>query len=461
MKFIVIVVGILASINGFAQNGIIDINEILGKNKYSWSVYSDMYFTKDGDVLLDVVDEIVRINRDGDIMSRVKNPLKGHKIKYEPNEQKYYDREQDVFVILHQKKYYFIRNFSTNNPQLVVLDGLAEWSLRYAKCVFLDNSNYCIIKFEANYDSKTDNKTDASKYKAMLKIINVDLDSKQITEKNELIEWDKEIQLQENESFNFQILDFNKDNIRLAISRINVQVVHPVIEGKLYSGTTSLFDYNMNTKKLGALVSFDYCTTSEAVFSSLSFDNNGGVSLSWTEQIKGSKNYSLHGKSYVVSDTWDVDTVIYDFPEDIVALIKPEVTNDVFEYTNLDGQNFYVLSGRFVKSRRGRDPIPAYVMVAADGHVDILERHEYCTEYYFRKSSYERVLELENKYADQITTLLNPIMVKGVNSSIFNEDYRVLTVNDKLVLVKSVLEYKGMSRNDRPSTFLIQMIDLE
>jgi|GEM_PF-6529748 len=484
MKFIFLAItfGLCIS-KAKAQGAVINVKELLGKGSYD---APGMLPTKDGGMLVSFSSELVLINPNGKIAHRTPNPITAKKYKYDLDQHQGYYSENDVFCLLMDGNYVFIKNYSTEKPELIEMkvpklenlkgsiykydDKKADFNYYSSRpslstvVKFLDNDHLVVARsyVSMSKNSHGDEVPKKNRYNSFVRLTYINLQSMEINEEYVLKDVFQIERDGENIEARINVLEFKNDEFKIGVSSFNKKLIHPQIRGYKYSGDYEIYTYNIKSKETKSLGKITIEPVQNSVYSSVeSIDN--GVSVTWTEHIGNSDNYSVKRTDYKILKSGEVETTDYIFPEDIVSLLQPQVFG-LFDYTSLKGTEYAVLAGNFVKNKRDKDPVPAYVVIDKEKNVEVRDRCEESLSYFDSNRQANYLFDLEFPDQQELIAKLNkPLAEKGLNVYDLRENCSITQVGDKkFIAVKYFMEFKtGFGNAAAPATFLMQFIEIE
>ncbi|AEA44262.1 hypothetical protein [Fluviicola taffensis] len=483
MKFIFLTIVCLLSVSkAVSQNQVIDVKELLGKGKYN---APSMTQTKDGSMLVGFDSELILINPQGKIVHRAINPITAKKYKYDLDQAQGYNQQNDVFFLLMDGNYVFVKNYSSEKPEVVEVgvpklenlrgsvykydDKKADFNYYSSKPAistninFLNDDNVLIARSYVSM-SKNSHESEApkkDKYNSFVRLTYINLKSMEINEEYVMKDVFKINRDNDTEAL-IEILGFENDEFKIGVSNFNKKLIHPQIRGYKYSGDYEMYTYNIKTKETKNIGKITIEPVQNSVYSSIETTKNA-LSVSWTEHIENSDKYALKRKTYRILDSGEVETTDYVFPVDVVSLLQPQVFG-VFDYENLKGDKYCVLAGDFVKNKRGKDPVPAYVLINKEQNADVFDRSEEGLGYF--DAGKDAYYQFDIEFQDQqelIAKLSKPLAEKGLNVYDLRKNCSITQVgNKKFIAVKYFMEFKtGFGNAAAPATFLMQFIEIE
>lgn len=483
MKIIFLIVACVLSAGSLSAQKVIDMNTVLGKGSFT---YSGMYTVKDGNVLLDLGKELALVNTDGKVLHRGTNPITAKKYKYDLDQSEGYDQSNDLYFLVMDGNYVFVKNFSSDKRELVEVKvpklenfkgsvfnyndkksafnyyGYGNRPALSTFIEYIDNENIVVAR---SYVSMSKNSHGAEvpqkdKYNSFVRLTYINLKTLEFREEYVLKDIFQLKRAKDNE-VSIKILGFENKEFKIGILELNKKMIHPAIRGYSFSGNYELQTYNIDTKEVKVIGNTSISSEPEVVYSSLRLTDNG-IALSWTEHIPDSKYYALKNKTYQIEKSGEVDSITYEFPVEYVSLLEPQSVG-AFNYTNLKGDEFAVLAGKFVKSKRDKDPVMAYVLVNKEQTSEIRDRIDGCPGYYDDEKKQYYQLDLEIQDTELLNKLAKPLGEKAVNAFDFRDNCHILKLDDKKFLaIKSLVEFKtGLKRADVPDRFLIQFVEFE
>lgn len=481
MKIIFLAVACVLSAGVVSAQKVIDMNEVLGKGKFT---YTGMYELKDGNVLLNLGPELALINTEGKVIHRGANPIEAKKYKYDLDQYTGYNKANDIYFHVMDGIYAFVRNFSSDKRELVEIKvpklenfkgsvfnyndkkaAFNYYSSRPALSSFIQNIDGDNIVIARSYVSMSKNSHGAEtpqkdKYNSFVRLTYINLKTQEFREEYVLKDVFQLKRAKDNE-VSIKILGFENNEFKIGILELNKKMVHPAIRGYSFSGKYELQTYNIETKEVKVIGSTSISSEPEVVYSSLGLTDKG-IALSWTEHIPDSKYYALKNKTYQIEKSGEVDSITYEFPVEYVSLLEPQSVG-AFNYTNQKGDEFAVLAGRFVKSKRDKDPVMAYVLVNKEQTSEIRDRIDGCPGYYDDEKRRYYQLDLEIQDAELLNKLAKPLGEEGMNSYDFRVNCDIVKLGDnKFIAIKSLVEFKtGFYKVGTPASFLIQFIEFE
>jgi hypothetical protein len=482
MKFIFLAIACILSLSKAGAQEVIDVKELLGKGKYNAPT---MIQRKDGSMLVGFDSELILINPQGKVVHRAVNPVTAKKYKYDLDQYSGYITQSDVYCLLMDGNYVFVKNYSTEKPELIEVavpklenlkgsvykhdDKKADFNYYSSKPAistnvhFINEDNVVIarsyVSMSKNSHGAETPKKDA--YNSFVRLTYINLKSMEINEEYVMKDVFKISRSNDAEAL-IEIVGFKNDEFQIGVSNFNKKLIHPQIRGYKYSGDYEMYTYNIKTKETKNIGKITVESVQNSVYSTIQTTVNG-ISLIWTEHIDNSDKYALKTKTYRFSESGEVETTDHDFPVDVVSLLKPQIYG-VFDYENLKGDEYSVLAGNFVKNKRGKDPVPAYVIIDKEQNVSVIDRSEEGLGYFdAEKGAY---YQFDIEFQDQqelIAKLSKPLAEKGLNVYDLRQNCFITQVgNKKFVAVKYFMEFKtGFGNTAAPATFLMQFIEIE
>lgn len=464
-----------------AQDQVIDVKELLGKGKYN---APSMFQTTDGSMLVGFDSELILINPQGKIAHRTVNPVTAKKYKYDLDQYSGYIAQSDVYCLLMDGNYVFVKNYSTEKPELIEVavpklenlrgsiykhdDKKADFNYYSSNPAistdvhFINEDNVVIarsyVSMSKNSHGAETPKKDA--YNSFVRLTYINLKSMEINEEYVMKDMFK-ISRSNNAEALIEIVGFKNNEFQIGVSNFNKKLIHPQIRGYKYSGDYEMYTYNIKTKETKTIGKITIESVSDAVYTSIQ-THPTGISLNWTEHIANSDKYALKRRMYSLSESGEVTTNDHVFPVEVVSLLQPQIYG-VFDYKNIKGDDYSVLAGNFVKNKRGKDPVPAYVIMDKEQNVSVIDRSEEGLGYYdVEKDAY---YQFDIEFQDQeelIAKLSKPLAEKGLNVYDLRQNCFIAKVgNNKFVAVRYFMEFKtGFANAAAPATFLMQFTEI-
>lgn len=410
----------------FAQDETLDLISKVGTDH---GAYSSHHFLDENTILVTFEKDIVVVNRSGQILSQGPNPLYKKKIKYNHFLHGGYSSNYDVKCEVSGDELMFIRNYSSPDREFFQLSippvggligsvdkhntpasYLEDYGAKVSQELFFTSKDQVVVaRAYISRCEKTHGNTipEKDKYNTFVRLVYMDLASKTVTEEH-ILKDVLSVERSKSSYVDFQILKFDDDHIYVGALEAESKLIHPAIQGYSYTGIYTVYAYDLKTKSTLTIAKQDFATEPDAVKSKI-VTNGDGLSITWNEHIPNSDKYSLHNKTYRLTEELNFDSLIYHFPTEIVAL--PTVTfYSAEEYLTIKKDRVCVLEATAVQNRWGKNPIPVYVVVKPSGEYELIKRAlEYGGIFFYDKRLYNLQLEGDKyqSFCESVTSFLN------------------------------------------------------
>jgi hypothetical protein len=420
--------------NLYAQDETLDLISKVGTEH---GAYSSHHFLDENTIVVTFEKTILVVNRSGEILSQGPNPFYKKKLKYNPFLHGGYSGKYDVTCKVNGDKLMFVRNYSSPDREFFELpippvqgligsvdkynDPASSLEGYYSKVsqelFFSAKDEVIIARAYISRCEKTHGNTlpEKDKYNTFVRLIFMDLATKTITEEY-ILKDVFSIERSKSSYIDFQILNFEDGRINIGVLEARSKLVHPVVNGFSYAGKYKLYSYDINTKNI-TLAEQDFVTEPEAIDSKIEM-NSECLSITWNEHILNSDKFSLHNKTYRLTENLNFDSLSYHFPTDIIAL--PSVSfYPPEEYLTMKNERVCVLEATAVQNRWGKNPIPVYVVVKPSGEYELIKKAmKYGGIYFYDQRRYNLQLEGERyqSFCESVIPLLNDKNDEKVNN---------------------------------------------
>lgn len=471
--FLLTVLSTFFSFSIFSQDETLDLISKVGTDH---GEYSTHHFLDENTIVVTFEKTILVVNRSGEILNQGPNPFYNKKIKYNPFLSGGYSSKYDVKYKANGDNLMFIRNYSSTDRELFELPippvkGLSgsiekynasakELEGYYAKVsqeVFFTAKNQVVLA--RAYVSRCENThgntpPDKQKYNTFVRLVYFDLESKTLTEEYTLKDV-LTIERSKTSYIDFQILGFEDDHIKVGVLQSESKLISPAANGFSYEGNYTVYGYNVKTKEVITIAGQDFKTEPNAVNSIIKMHNDD-LSITWNERV--ADGFSLHNKTYHLTENLGFDSLIYHFPTDIVTLPTPKFY-PAKEYLTMKKERMCVLEATLVQNRWGKNPVPVYVVVKSSGEYELIKRAmEYGGIYYYDRRQYNLQLEGEKyqSFCESVIPFLNEKGVEKVNQvTSLNRDIDIDKMADGKI-VAYTYEYTSSSVTLKPSEYLLK-----
>ena len=381
MKFIfhITILFLFTTTITFGQDQVIDLTAKVGTDQ---GKFSSFHFINNESFVAAFEKQIVLMNVEGGIIEKASNPLEGKKLKYNHFVSKNnYSVKEDVFYTPDgYNKMLFIRNYSSSSRELIEIDIPVVEGLRSSKDkyntptsyfknntaledqqVFFISKNSVIIAetyFSMSTQSHGMDLPEKGKYYTFVRLIFLDLNAR--TQSEEFILKDVlSVKRDKLSVIDLKLLSFENNQLQIGVLDATSKLISPAANGFSYQGNYTVFGYNVKEKDIEQLAKNEFTTEPKAVNSKLLITPEG-LSITWNERVPD--GFSLHNKTYHMSDNKAFDSVFYHFPQEIVKLPTPSF-NPIYEYETLKKDRFCVVYLNLVENKWGKNPVPAYFFI--------------------------------------------------------------------------------------------------
>lgn len=475
MKFIVLsafisfLVGTL-----FAQDETLDLISKVGTEH---GAYSSHHFLDENTIVVTFEKTILVVNRSGEILNQGPNPFYKKKLKYNPNLHGGYSGKYDVNCKVNGDNLMFIRNYSSPDREFFELpippvegligsidkynapaNSLEGYYSKVSQELFFTAKDQAVIaRAYISRCEKTHGNTlpEKEKYNTFVRLIFIDLATKTMTEEY-ILKDVFSIGRSKSSYIDFQILNFEDGHINIGALEAASKLVHPVIQGFSYAGTYKLYSYDLETKNT-TVAEQNFVTEPQAINSKIDM-NSSDLSITWNERIPDSDKFSLHNKTYRLTENLSFDSLFYHFPIDIVAL--PSVSfYPASEYVTMKNERVCVLKATAIQNRWGKNPVPLYVVVKPSGEYELIKRAlEYGGIYYYDKRLYNLQLEGEKyqSFCESVTPFLNDKGIEKPNQiTVLERSLDIEKMQDGKIIAYTY-EYTSSYGKLKPADYLLK-----
>lgn len=420
--------------NLLAQDETLDLISKVGTEH---GAYSSHHFLDENTMVVTFEKTILLVNRSGEILNQGPNPFYNKKIKYNPFLHGGYSSKYDVNCKVNGDKLMFVRNYSSPDreffelpiPSVKGLSGsidkyntpASQLEGYYAKVsqelFFTAKDQVVIARAYISRCEKTHGSTlpEEDKYNTFMRLVHIDLISKTVTEEYVLKDV-LTIPRDKSNNIDFKILKYEDDHIQVGVLESTSKLISPAAHGFSYEGNYTVYAYNVKTKAVMTVAKQSFKTEPNAVNSILDI-NKDDFSITWNE--RSLDGFSLHNKTYHLSENLNFDSCVYHFPTELITLPTPKFY-PANEYVNLKNERFCVMEVTLVENKLGKNPVPVYVVINPLGEVKTVKKiGEYNgTVLIDYKNDREYNLELEDEEYLPFCEALNNVPVSKEESKL-------------------------------------------
>lgn len=460
--------------NIFAQDETLDLISKVGTEH---GAYYSHHFLDENTLVVTFEKTILTVNRSGEILNQGPNPFYKKKIKYNPFLSGGYSGKYDVNCKVNGDKLMFVRNYSSPDREFFELpippvegligsidkynapgNSLEGYNSKVSQELFFTAKDQVVIaRAYISRCEKTHGNTlpVKEKYNTFVRLIYIDLATRTITEEY-ILKDVFSIERSKSSYIDFQILNVEDGHINIGALEAKSKLVHPVINGFSYAGTYKFYSYDFDTKDITVAMQ-DFVTEPQAINSKIKM-NSEYLSVTWNERIPDSDKFSLHNKTYRLTENLSFDSLIYHFPTDIVAL--PSVSfYPAEEYLTMKNERVCVLDATAVQNRWGKNPIPVYVVVKPSGEYELIKRAlEHGGIYFYDKRLYNLQLEGEEyqSFCESVIPFLNDKDIEKPNQVTMLERYLDIEKMQDGKILAYTYEYTRSYGKLKPADYLLK-----
>lgn len=372
----------------FAQDETLDLISKVGTES---GKYESMHFLSSKTFVATFEKEIFLMNLSGDILEKGLNPFYKKKLKYNPFLHGGYSAKYDVNCKVNGDQLMFVRNYSSPDREFFELpippikglmgsidkyndpgSSLEGYYSKVSQELFFSAKDQVVIaRAYISRCEKTHGNTlpEKEKYNTFVRLVFMDLATKTITEEY-ILKDVFSIERSKSSYIDFQILKLEDDNIQVGVLESTSKLISPAAHGFSYEGNYTVYAYNIKTKETITVAKQTFKTEPNAVNSILDI-NKDDFSITWNE--RSPDGFSLHNKTYHLTENLDFDSSVYHFPAELITLPTPKFY-PANEYINLKKERSCVMEVTLVQNKLGKNPVPVYVVMNPLGEVKIIKK---------------------------------------------------------------------------------------
>lgn len=441
--------------------------------------FSSIHFIDDRTFIAVFEKQILTMNLLGNILEKSPNPIELKKLNYNHFLSKNnYAAKEDVFYTPDgYNKILFITDFSSNNRQVIEIqipeiEGLRSGKDKYnatakyletsgsiiSQELFFPNKNLAVLAqtyFSMSAKSHGANLPEKEKYHTFMRLIYIDLTSKTLTEEY-ILKDVLSISRDKSNEIDFKILKLEGDHIQVGVLESKSKLINAAAYGFSYEGSYTIYAYNLKTKDVFTVAEQPFKTEPKAVNSKLSMLEDN-FSITWNERIPD--GFSIHNKTYHLTDNMVFDSSTYHIPAEIVKLPTPAFSS-LYEYENMKKERFCAV-GLEIQNKGDKEPVSAYLIIEPTGEYKIIERTENSEiRLVDRKTEREYNLELEGETYEEFCGFFSKILKKNYEGHIPNGSYvkhsgeTIRFENGKTLTYSSMVSGNASGMNIKPSSYV-------
>ena len=257
------------------------------------------------------------------------------------------------------------------------------------------------------------------KYHTFMRLIYIDLSTKIVSEEYVLKDI-LSIPRDKSNNIDFKILKYEDDHIQVGVLESNSKLISPAAHGFSYEGNYTVYAYDVKTKTIMTVAKQVFNTEPKAVNSILVINEND-LSITWNERIPD--GFSLHNKTYRLSENMDFDSSIYHLPVEVIKHSSPSFS-PVYEYENIQKEHFCAVGLDILQNKGDKNPISAYLVIKPTGEYKIIKRTGNSgIRFSDRRSEREYDLELEGETYEEFCGFFSKILDKNYEGRVSNGNY--------------------------------------